>query len=92
MPPEYKTLAGVCMAFSTLTILILTTAFPTLLVVLRPYGTYWLLAGGCGAGNVLYCKFMPETKGMSIVEIRQMFIKQTGTASRVNEGFSEDQL
>lgn len=75
MPPEYKVLSGLSVSIGTMAVFLVTKMFPTLLQVITPYGTYWLFAGVCIIGNVFYLTLMPDTKGISILEIRQIFLK-----------------
>ena len=75
IPPEYKVLSGLIASSTFVTIFATTQLFPTLLMVLTPWGTYWLFAGVCVLCNVYYFSLMKETKGMSSLEIREMFIK-----------------
>jgi len=79
LPPEYKVLSGILTSLATLAIFIITKIFPTLLDVLKPYGTYWLFAGISFGSNIFYATLMPETKGKSMVEIRKLFLKNLDT-------------
>ena len=51
--------------------------FPNLTSSLLPHGTYWLFAAFCFLTALHQVVFMPETKGLSILQIRQIFIKGT---------------
>ena len=73
LPPEYKVLSGINFSVTFITLFIITKLFPTLLVVLTPYGTYWLFASFSLAANVLYYFFLPETKGKTLLEIQNSF-------------------
>jgi len=73
LPPEYTVLSGVIGVYSGLVLFLLISVFPVMLVHLAPYGTFWLFASICLACNVFYVRFMPETKGMTILEIKTMF-------------------
>ena len=75
LPREYKVLAGVIMFLANLAIFIVTKSFPALLAGLYPHGTYWLFAGIGLTSNIFYFFFMPETKGMTAAEIKQIFLK-----------------
>ena len=74
LPPDYKVLSGIISSISVAEVFIITKIFPTLLVVLKPYGTYWLFAGISFGSNIFYATLMPETRGMSMLEIRQLFL------------------
>merc|ERR1719481_944549 len=74
LPPDYKVLSGAITCITTAEIFIITKIFPTLLIYLKPYGTYWLFAGFCLASNMFYVIFMPETKGLTMLEIRKLFL------------------
>jgi len=73
LPPEYKVLSGVITCISTFAIFIITKIFPTLLLIMKPYGTYWLFALVGFSSNAFYSSLMPETKGMSMLEIKELF-------------------
>ena len=75
LPPEYKVLSGMIVCLSTIEIFIVTKIFPTLLVLLKPYGTYWIFAGVSLVSNIFYATLMPETKGLTILEIKKLFLK-----------------
>jgi len=77
LPPDYKVLSGIITCVSTMEIFIITKIFPTLLVMLKPYGTYWLFAGISLASNVFYATHMPETKDLTMLEIRKLFLANT---------------
>ena len=53
----------------------MTKIFPSLLNLLSPAGTYWLLASIAASSNIFYAFFMPETKGKSPLEVKQIFMK-----------------
>jgi len=74
LPPDYKVLSGMITSVCCLEIFIITKIFPTLLLLLKPYGTYWLFAGISLASNLFYAKIMPETKGLTMLEIRKLFL------------------
>ena len=74
LPPDYKVLSGIIIGISTVEIFITTKIFPTQLVVLKPYGTYWWFAGISFASNIFYVTLMPETRGMSMLEIKTLFL------------------
>ena len=76
LPREYKVLSGVITSLATSAVFIVTKVFPTLLENLTPHGTYWLFAAISFASNIFYFFFMPETRGKTAVEIKQMFLKQ----------------
>ena len=76
LPREYKVLSGVITCLSCSAIFIVTKVFPSLLEFLSPHGTYWLFAAISLASNIFYFFFMPETRGKTAVEIKQMFLKQ----------------
>ena len=68
-------LAGIVSAASNVPLFVLTKMFPTLLEALSPPGTYWLLGAIALSSNVFNFFLMPETKGKTALEIRQMFRK-----------------
>ena len=76
LPREYKVLSGVITSLATSAVFIVTKVFPTLLESLSPHGTYWLFSAISLASNIFYFFFMPETRGKTAVEIKQMFLKQ----------------
>ena len=76
LPREYKVLAGIIHASTNLPLFLLTKMFPTLLEVLSPPGTYWLLASISLSSNIFYLFFMPETSGKTALQIKQMFNKK----------------
>ena len=45
------------------------------LLHLSPHGTYWLFAAVGFSSNIFYYFLMPETKGKTPVEVKQMFLK-----------------
>ena len=77
LPPEYKVLSGIITSFSTLAVFIVTQLFPTLLEVILPSGTYWMFGGVALVSNLFYALVVPETKGKSILEIRNIFTGNT---------------
>lgn len=74
LPPEYKVLSGIITSLATMSVFIITKIFPTLMDVLRPYGTYWLFAAISFGSNIFYATLMPETRGLSMFEIRKIFV------------------
>ena len=76
LPPEYKVLSGIITSFASVSIFGTTKLFPTLLDVMSGYGVYWLFAGIAFSANILYHFFIPETKGKTMLEIRQEFEKK----------------
>lgn len=75
MPPEYKVLSGLVVAFWSLVVFVVTKVFPSLLLCLEPHGTYWVFSGICALCLIFYLTVMPETKGMSARQIQIMFGK-----------------
>ena len=73
LPREYKVLAGMINASTNVPLFLLTKMFPTLLEVISPPGTYWLLASISLSSNLFYFFCMPETKGKTALEIKQLF-------------------
>ena len=53
----------------------MTKIFPSLLNILSPAGTYWLLASVAASSNIFYAFLMPETRGKTPLEVKQMFSK-----------------
>ena len=74
LPAEYKVLSGIITSLFTMAVFIVTKIFPNLLEVLKPYCTYWLFAGISFGSNIFYATLMPETRGMSMLEIRKLFL------------------
>ena len=79
---DYKALAGVIAALYFAAIFIVTKTFPGLLALSQP-ATYWFFAAVCLLSNIFYFNFMPETKGKTASEIRQMFLKNVNTLNKV---------
>ena len=75
LPPEYKVLSGVIFSITFFTVFIVTKMFSVLLVLLMPYGTYWLYATFSLIATLFYCFFLPETKGKTLLEIQNLFRK-----------------
>ena len=77
LPPEYKVLSGIITSFASASIFGTTKLFPTLLNVMGGSGVYWLFASIALSANILYFFFIPETKGKTMLEIKQEFEKKT---------------
>ena len=75
LPPEYKVLSGVITFFLQTLVFTISVVFPRMLKTLTPYGTYWLFSSIALSSNVFYFFFVPETKGKSLLEIQQKFLK-----------------
>ena len=73
LPREYNVLAGVIKVILNISLFIITKTFPSLLVTLSPPGTYWLFSAISLSSNVFYFFVMPETRGKTALEIKQMF-------------------
>ena len=73
LPREYKVLSGLVMFLCTTAIFLVTKIFPFLLASLSPPGTYWSFAAVSLASNLFYFFLMPETRGKTALEIKQMF-------------------
>ena len=76
LPQEYKVLSGVLTFLLQFNNFIIPTIFPHLLVLLQPYGTYWLFATIALSSNGFFYFFVPETKGKSLLEIQQRFLEK----------------
>ena len=74
-----QVLSGLLMGLSTAAIFLVTKLFPALLANLQPYGTYWLFSAISLAAIPFYTVCLPETRGKSLLEIRQMFLNTTET-------------
>ena len=72
---EYKVLSGLICSLGLVPIFLTTKIFPSLLLHLSPHGTYWLFAAVGFSSNIFYYFLMPETKGKTPVEVKQMFLK-----------------
>ena len=79
LPREYKVLSGLVMFLCTTAIFLVTKIFPFLLTSLSPPGTYWSFAAVSLASNVFYFFVMPETRGKTALEIKQMFLGRQQT-------------
>ena len=75
LPREYKVLSGLICSLGLIPVFLSTKIFPTLLQLLSPHGTYWLFAAIGLSSNFFYYFFMPETKGKTPLEVKQMFLK-----------------
>jgi len=75
MPPEYNVLVGFIEVSNAVFIFLSIKMFSVMLDNLQTYGTFWLYAGISFALTIFYMTKMPETKGMSILEIRNMFLQ-----------------
>ena len=75
LPPEYKVLSGVIFSLTFLIVFIVTKMFSVLLVILTPFGTYWLYASFSIMATLFYYFFLPETKGKTLLEIQSVFKK-----------------
>ena len=75
LPREYKVLSGLICSLGLVPIFLTTKIFPSLLLHLSPQGTYWLFAAIGFSSNFFYYFLMPETKGKTPVEVKQMFLK-----------------
>ena len=51
-----------------------TKIFPTLLLLTRPYVIYWIFAGIALSSNLFYWFFMPESRGKTPLEVKNMFL------------------
>lgn len=76
IPPEYKVLVGLAVSLTAAELFVFVQIFPSLLAFLKPCGTYWLCSAFCFSLNILYLAIMPETRGMSLLEIKKMFRKE----------------
>ena len=75
LPREYNVLAGVIKVILNISLFIVTKTFPSLLITLSPPGTYWLFSSISLSSNFFYFFFMPETRGKTALEVKQMFRK-----------------
>ena len=73
LPPEYKVLSGIITFRASVSIFIVTKLFPSMLELMSAHGTYWLYASISLSANILYYFFIPETKGKTMLEIKQGF-------------------
>ncbi|XP_023336801.1 facilitated trehalose transporter Tret1 isoform X2 [Eurytemora carolleeae] len=76
IPPEYKVFAGISTSIATAAVFMVTLIFPTLSSYIHPHGTYWLFSAVCFLTCGFYLILMPETKGLSILQIRELFKKK----------------
>ena len=76
LPREYKVLSGLVMFLCTIAVFLVTKIFPTLLATLSPPVTYWIFAAVSLVSNFFYFFFMPETRGKTALEIKQMFLER----------------
>ena len=75
LPREYNVLAGVIKVILNISLFLVTKTFPSLLVILSPPGTYWLFSAISLSSNFFYFFFMPETRGKTALEVKQIFSK-----------------
>jgi len=73
LPPEYKVLSGILVSINATLMFIIIQIFPTLVENLSSFGTYWIFASFALSCNVLYYFVLPETKDLSLLEIKQLF-------------------
>ena len=74
LPREYRVHRPVDV-LATLAIFIVTEMFPILLAVLSPHGTYWLSASISVSSSLFYYFFIPQTRGKTTLEIKQIFLR-----------------
>ena len=77
LPSEYKVLSGIINSLANVPIFVLTKIFPSLTEILSPAVTYWIFAVFGLSSNIFYFFCMPETKGMSSLEIKEMFLQKS---------------
>ena len=75
LPREYKVLSGIIVATANLPVFLITKIYPTLLQFIAPHAIYWLLASVALSSNIFYAFMMPETRGKTPLEVKQMFSK-----------------
>jgi len=75
LPSEYKVLSGIINSLANVPIFVLTLIFPTLKELLTPAVTYWIFAFFGLISNIFYFFFMPETRGKTPLEIKEIFLK-----------------
>ena len=75
LPREYKVLSGIIVATANLPVFLITKIYPTLLQFLAPHTIYWLLASVSLSSNIFYAFLMPETRGLTPLEVKQIFSK-----------------
>ena len=73
LPREYTVLSMISVFLATLAIFIVTEMFPILLAVLSQHGTYWLSASISLSSSLFYYFLMPEMRGKTTLEIKQIF-------------------
>ena len=76
LPREYKVLSGLACSIALIFVFAVTKTFPTLLLLLPPYALYWLFAVIAFISNFFYLFFMPETRGKTPVEVKNMFTRK----------------
>merc|ERR1719325_592193 len=72
LPSEYKVLSGIINSLANVPIFVL-----TLKELLTPAVTYWIFALFGLVSNIFYFFFMPETRGKTPLEIKEIFLKKT---------------
>jgi len=76
LPPDYKVLSGMIISLVALSIFIVTKAFPSILTSsIGAPGAYWIFSFVAFSSNLFYGLCMPETKDMSLLQIKQIFTK-----------------
>lgn len=57
---------------------LLTLTFPIFIEVLNAANTFWIYAAVCITGFIIILKYLPETKGISLEQLEQQLVKESG--------------
>ena len=76
LPREYKVLSGIVCSSGLVFVFTVTKTFPTMLLLTQPYVIYWIFAGVALSSNLFYWFFMPESRGKTPLEVKNMFLRK----------------
>ena len=83
LPPEYKVLAGLATGLTVIAVFVLVKTFHLLLLVAGPHGTFWLFAAVAITANIFLYYLMPETKGKSLLEIKERILTNEEATNKI---------
>ena len=76
LPREYKVLSGIVSSAGLFFVFAVTKTFPTLTTLTSPQVIYWTFSGVALASNFFYFFLLPETKGETPLEVKNMFLER----------------
>ena len=76
LPREYKVLSGIVCSIGLVFVFTITKTYPTLLLLIPSYALYWLFAAIALSSNFFYYWFLPETRGKTPLEVKNMFLRK----------------